>query len=173
MMAARYNQSHIVEYLISQGADPNASDFYGATPLLEAAKNCSADSMRRLVSSKASINHADRGGITALIYVAKNGCVALVDYLARSMKANVHLKDQTGQSALDYAAQEGVVEVDGPYLNIAKMLMDLGAKTDFYLTAEQLEKGSTQSHFKRSKPATPRPVPVPAQPSRSTRVIIK
>lgn len=57
---------HIVELLLAHGANPNAKDMYGNTPLMEASKSGYLQSMRIILSHGARINDVNSSGNTAL-----------------------------------------------------------------------------------------------------------
>jgi hypothetical protein len=64
------NNVAAVKALIDQGADVNAIDTYGHTPLIAAAGNKSMEITKYLVEHGADINQANDGGDTALHYAA-------------------------------------------------------------------------------------------------------
>eukprot|EP01100_Stratorugosa_tubuloviscum_P010958 TRINITY_DN47_c0_g3_i1.p1 TRINITY_DN47_c0_g3~~TRINITY_DN47_c0_g3_i1.p1 ORF type:complete len:124 (-),score=32.75 TRINITY_DN47_c0_g3_i1:133-504(-) len=64
--AADYNQSAVIEYLISRGANVNCTDAFGNTPLLAAVFEGHEQAVASLVSKGASVNTASPDGTTPL-----------------------------------------------------------------------------------------------------------
>jgi len=69
MEAARRVYIDIAWDLINAGADVNAKDNYGTTPLIFAAISGSTEIMQALIDKNADVNAKDRNGRTALIEV--------------------------------------------------------------------------------------------------------
>ena len=58
----------IAEYLINQGADVNARDNVGGTPLMKAAKNSKFNVVKLLILNGAEMQAVDNSGNTPLVY---------------------------------------------------------------------------------------------------------
>ena len=90
--------------LISNGADINALDSNGKTPLMYATELGLFDQTKLFVESKAKLNIQDYLGKTAIIYSA-NGTDnnhKKIYQLLLNKKANANLKDKLGNTAYDY-----------------------------------------------------------------------
>jgi ankyrin repeat protein len=75
--AVGHNQLEIAELLLANGADVNARDANGNTPLIQAMSVYNHDTMVRLLLAKrADVNLADKWSMTALCYAARQGQVA-------------------------------------------------------------------------------------------------
>jgi ankyrin repeat protein len=57
--ASWQQQLDAVNYLISEGANPNAADQWGQTPLIWAARDGHIDALRTLINNNADVNHQD------------------------------------------------------------------------------------------------------------------
>ena len=62
------NPIRAVKLLIKEGADLNARDAYGATPLIRAAECEQKAILKFLIKSGAELNFVDNDGLTALDY---------------------------------------------------------------------------------------------------------
>jgi len=104
--AIRAADVRAVGALLKAGANPNAPDDIGATPLMYAAAFSSADILRALLDRRADPNTTSHGGATALMWATDAAkAVLLVDHGAA---LNVRLAD--GTSALVAAARRGDLE---------------------------------------------------------------
>ena len=65
-----------VRQLLAAGADPNATNDYGATPLAEAAITGNVAVLQALLKAGARVNDANPAGQTALMVVARTANVA-------------------------------------------------------------------------------------------------
>jgi ankyrin repeat protein len=66
MESARHGKKEFVDWLVSQGADVNASNKYGHTSLMFAAQNGKLDIVRKLIASGVQLNSKNNDGNTAL-----------------------------------------------------------------------------------------------------------
>ncbi|PRP81217.1 hypothetical protein PROFUN_02051 [Planoprotostelium fungivorum] len=75
--AADFNQTAIISYLLSKGADINAKDQYGITPLLAAVYEDHFDAAKTLVEKKADVSAKGPDGQTAKQRAEKDSIKAL------------------------------------------------------------------------------------------------
>jgi ankyrin repeat protein len=97
--AASHRPTEIVKYLILQGANVNATDKDGDTPLHNA---FGIDMIQFLILQGANVNARGRYGRTPLHGVARR-CYRMdaLEYLV-TYGVDVHVKDDEGKTALDY-----------------------------------------------------------------------
>jgi hypothetical protein len=94
--------SETVDFLLREGADPNAKDDEGLTVLMLA----DSSSVSKLIQAGADVNAQDDIGLTALMFHTLRGDVrAMESDLAAG--AHVNAVDRDGRSALMYAADQG------------------------------------------------------------------
>ncbi len=89
----------VLAHLLAAGADPNAVDFEGATPLMYAAEVGTLELLRALLAAGADVNARDAEGRTALIYAADHCQTESVRLLVQA-GADVTRKDSKGYTAL-------------------------------------------------------------------------
>jgi len=93
--------------LVARGANVNATNRYGVTPLALACTNGSRPMVELLLGAGADANAELRGGETPLMTAARTGRVEVVRaLLARGANVNAKLP-QSGQTALMWSAAEG------------------------------------------------------------------
>ena len=108
--------TEVAEFLLSKGADVNAREKNGATPLIIAAMggkveiDGQAGVVALLLAHKADINAKSANGMTALHVAALIGHADVVRLLL-AKGANVNAEDEKGNTPSDYAAQQGRQEV--------------------------------------------------------------
>ena len=90
----------VVALLLAAGADPNAVDFEGATPLMYAAEVGRPEVLRALLAAGADPNAQDAEGHTALMYAADH-CQTESARLLVQVGADLTLKDSNGYTALE------------------------------------------------------------------------
>jgi ankyrin repeat protein len=110
MSLARKGDKRRVSLLLKVGADVEARDADGQTPLLLASEGGHASVVRTLLAKGANIDAEDARGRTALHLASRGGHVDVVRLLlARS--ADVTVKDADGRTALHLASIGGYTEV--------------------------------------------------------------
>jgi hypothetical protein len=120
-LAARTGKFEIVKYLISQGADANASGEcfsgylplakeFGCTPLHGAATIGYLEIVKHLLSHGADINASTRKGNTPLHAAVKGSQLEMVEYLT-SREVDVGAKNNAGETAYQLAINIGYTEI--------------------------------------------------------------
>ena len=91
-----------VEYLLKMGANPNARDEYGRTPLMKTSR---ADIIQLLIDAGANVNVKDEKGRTPLMYAADTIREKSADGIIALLKAgaDLHATGENGETALHYA----------------------------------------------------------------------
>jgi ankyrin repeat protein len=118
MAAAREKHLKIVKFLIDNGADVNAKDWYGTTVLIPVAEWGNLEIVKYLIDNGADVNAKDRSGDTVLMLVAFWGDLEIVRLLI-DKGADANAKDVVGETVLMLAAKGGNPEV-------VKFLVDQG-----------------------------------------------
>ena len=125
MEASERGQAEIAKILIAKGADINAKQVAGFTPLWMAAWNLHTDTVKLLINSGCNINTTDKKGRTILIDFASvqtvSGQMAQMVKLLLENGADPNIRDNQGKTALMWAKEKGHSE-------IAKFLTQAGAK---------------------------------------------
>jgi hypothetical protein len=122
---SKINNFYDVKALVYNGADVNATNIYGDTPLHSLAgyngyNPDRLDTARFLLEHGASINAQDKEGNTPLHKAAENGLYSLVQFLV-NMGATIDEKNFYGYTPLDLAVLWGRQDT-------ALLLMKYGAK---------------------------------------------
>jgi ankyrin repeat protein len=120
--AAYNNFPHIAEYLVSQGADLNASSGSGSTPLHGAAYYGHPEMVRLLVEWGAEFDVENAGGYTPLLSAGAGDHAEIVRILVGS-GANMNASSADGRTPLFQAVWNADVELTG-------FLLDHGAEAD-------------------------------------------
>ncbi len=121
--AAATKTQHQVRELIDQGADPNARNWRGETPLHRAAiRNPDLDVHRTLIDAGADVNARDETDATPLHRAAHNASPARSGLLIEA-GADVHARDKDGATPLHNAVESGRDEIIG-------RLVEAGASFD-------------------------------------------
>ncbi|GFU04024.1 protein TANC2 [Nephila pilipes] len=100
-LASKLGFLEIVKQLLKFGANINASDAFGTTPLMEAADQGYSKIVETLLSAGAQIYAKDKIGRCALSYAAEKGHLQLVDLIVESKNwPTILLRSQAIQRAL-------------------------------------------------------------------------
>ena len=108
--AARNGDLIKVQTLLEKGANPNAKDDDGKTPLHNAVKEGHVEIVKLLLEHGANPNAQDDGGLTPLHSAAFHGYVEIVKLMLEH-GANPNAKTILGHTPLHIAVQEGYVEI--------------------------------------------------------------
>ena len=103
-VAATSGNLQIMAILYKAGADINARDSVGDSPLDLAAEHDQLEAAKLLLEMKARVNDQDKNGMTALMFAAKAGDVEMVHYLLEA-GANPNMSDYTGRDAVGWAQE--------------------------------------------------------------------
>ena len=104
--AGSFGLTDIVNYLIEEGQDVNASDNTGATGLGWTAKAGQANTVKALLTAGADVNVSDVGGKSPMIEAAEEGHRDVVKILL-DQGADIGWRTIHGHTALYYAASRG------------------------------------------------------------------
>ncbi|KKP23819.1 MAG: hypothetical protein SZ59_C0003G0043 [candidate division TM6 bacterium GW2011_GWF2_28_16] len=122
-----YHDLETAKKAVNNGADINAIDQYGQTPLMFAAEDGLADVAEFLIKNGADVNFKNNEGETSLMLACYciddynyDGRVRIVEMLIKN-EADLHAKNDSGRTALRYAA------VSNFELDIIKLLVEKGA----------------------------------------------
>jgi len=104
--AVYHNDVALIDRLLAAGANPNARNDYGSTPLALSAVVGNVAVMKKLLKAGADVESANADGQTALMIVARTSNLEAASVLL-SHGAHVNAREQwRGQTALMWAAAE-------------------------------------------------------------------
>lgn len=106
LAAVRQNDLDELKSLQLQGADVNAPDDKGITPLIMALRQTNEAAVVWLIQKGADIHRAAPSGATPLMWAVHRQMTNVVTTLLAG-KANLNLRDENGRTALSYAAETG------------------------------------------------------------------
>jgi len=120
--AVRSSHLSEVKELLEKGANPNARDEEGFTPLHYASFNGCASVAKLLLDSGADPNVGSKEGWTPLHLAASNGFTDIVKLLIEC-GADLDARDNEGKTALELARERG-------HIHIVRELLNRGAKAE-------------------------------------------
>ena len=106
LTGARSQQLSIVRASLNQGADVNARDELGRTPLMWSAFHGSVTILEILIARGADVNAQDKMGRTALVWAAITGRENTVVVLVGA-GADMSTRDSSGLNVAERASEEG------------------------------------------------------------------
>lgn len=109
----------LVRLLLEGGANVEARNTSGQTPLLYSAYAGFRQAVELLLDKGASFRYQDRNGRSPLHYAAREGKAAVVELLL-AKGADASLKDGQGRTPLDYAALQNRAAVLEVFLRLAR-----------------------------------------------------
>ncbi len=119
ILAARYGEETVLNYLLDGGMDVNSRNPYGDTALIAAAGNGRSAIVQQLLARGAKINLTNDEAHTALMSAAARGDYQLA-HLLIGAGASVDDKNNQGETALFLATQYG-------HLSTVKVLLNAAA----------------------------------------------
>ncbi len=123
-IASRHGRAHVVEMLLEGGADPNAANVWGETPLhvlAESSEGQVLETARVLLAKGADTKHTDARGDTPVHAAALHDVATLIAYYA-SVHADLDAANAWGATPLDRALERRRDRA-------ADLLYRLGART--------------------------------------------
>lgn len=123
--AAIYDKKGIItQLLLDAGADPNAQNINGVTPLIYAIINGVLEVVKIIALFKSTNpNITDANNNTALSYAVSNKDLKKLSILLKNEKTQLEITGNDGKTPLLKAVESGLVD-------IAQKLLKKGAKTD-------------------------------------------
>ena len=116
----RYKQYNAAVKMLQSGADVDAKDRYGTTPLMITVQNGNLELSKYLViNGGADLDMQDAFGTTALMHAIDNSHTNIGRMLIKC-GANLNIRDNQLSTALHYAASEG-------YTQMVSFLLDYGS----------------------------------------------
>ncbi len=107
LLAAERNYNSVAEYLLTSGADPNATDILtGFSSLMFASKSGNESLVRTLIRNKANVNALSYLGCSPLSLAIGNDHREIVKIL-KSAGADVYLENQNGDTPISMAQYYG------------------------------------------------------------------
>ena len=112
----------IAKLLLESGANVNACDNDGTTPLTGAALKGHVEVAKLLIEAGADVNSKNNNGQTALMYASYNGQTEIVKMLIEA-RVDIYDQDNNGYTALMLASEQG-------HTNIVELLKDSETKNE-------------------------------------------
>ena len=117
---AMWEDPAVCQVLIDAGADIEARDDMGRSPLHWACDSGALEVVKMLVESGAEVRASGNGGLTYAMMAARCGHIETMHYLVGLPEVDVNHKDRFGRTAVLYAADE-------KYADVVEVLIDAGA----------------------------------------------
>lgn len=150
-----------VRTLLEKGADINARDKYGNTPLINSAIYGQSTIMRFLLIKGADVSAANQRGFTALHIAAHKGRPEMIELLLKMGAGDdIDRVNEQGKTALDLAVERRAY-------GAAKLLLENGANRERHVYDRNgRHVSSSFVRLENEAPATPRRLPPKGQEAR-------
>ncbi len=120
LMYEEYPDAYIVSRLLEMGANPNARDLYGNTPLMTAVADCqNIRIIELLLNAGADVNARNENLMTPLMFAVGNRNAKVAELLINA-GADLNAQDEDGNTALFHAA----ADAENPF--VIDILLDAG-----------------------------------------------
>eukprot|EP01134_Creolimax_fragrantissima_P005575 CFRG5575T1 len=123
--AACSNQIAVAELLLEYGANINARDRHGYTPVMFAAQFGHVAMVHLLIQFGADVYAEDEDGANALLWAADRGNGKVVDYLVNTVGMDVNMVDAVGMTPLHWAVYKNRVGVITQLLSMKGITVDM------------------------------------------------
>jgi uncharacterized protein len=144
--AVYHDEAELVERLLRAGADPNARNDYGSTPMMEAATTGDLRVLRDLLRAGADVESPNRDGQTALMILSRTSNVEAARLLIEH-GANVNAREQwRDQTPLMWAAAENQPAM-------VRLLVRHGAQVDARSLVNHWERQVTVEPRSQARPS--------------------
>jgi len=113
IIAVYNNHPHVAEFLLQNGADPDAQDSAGNTALMGVSFKGYTGIAEKLLEAGADVNLRNSNGAPALTFAATFGHLPIAELLLRN-GADITLSDARGKTPFDHARiqeNEGMMEL--------------------------------------------------------------
>jgi ankyrin repeat protein len=111
MVAAQWGRSHVVRFLLENGADVSAKEkSSGRSALMYSCLSGDILSLEAILEASSDVNARDHDGRTALMLAAINGVTAAIRPLVMA-GSDIRARDQFGLTAVHLAYRRGRQEV--------------------------------------------------------------
>jgi uncharacterized protein len=144
--AVYYDDADMVDRLVAAGADVNARNDYGATPLSQAAVVGNVRVIKRLLGAGADVEAANADGQTALMVLARSSNVEAAKLLLKRGAKVDSREAWREQTALMWAAAEGQPTMVG-------LLIEKGADVNARSKVNEWERQVTAEPRHQARPA--------------------
>lgn len=108
--AAENGQAGAINALISHGANVDAKNVNGQTPMHRAAQLGHTEAVKALLEAKANPNTLDKSGLTPLMYAALSGQTQTATLIAEHDREKINQANNNGNTALMIAVLHGKKE---------------------------------------------------------------
>ena len=128
--AIQKNLPEVIQKLIEKGADLNAQDKKGRTPLALAVIKGQIATVQKILNLKVNVNLQDNKGDTALMLAVENGQEEMLKLLLQKDGIKLDLFNYSDNTALMLASKKGCIK-------IVEMLLRAGADVNLSLALEK------------------------------------
>jgi hypothetical protein len=145
---------NIIKYLIAAGADIDATNGSGDTPLHEAVWSEQIDLVNHIIKAGANVDIINKNGETPLIIAIKRNKLDIVTALIE--KADVNIKNTNGKTPLDIARYNSGAQDKDIQNKIIELLRTKGAQATTWLGGSSKKRKMTKRKSNKKQRKTKR-----------------